>query len=174
MTKPVALRKITPKAVYNEAKDASLMQEAKKIPEGKAFKVMTLLAYITSKKQVVNDLGDSTKFVGRFRAINGKDESKVFQSSSLFLPGYLEEEVEANFDANGGFPMGFALELYIKDDSKNENNTLGWCYSHAYLGDVEEGDPLDALAENAGVMKAIPAPDKAPEPSKPKDAAKAA
>lgn len=165
MTKPIMLRKITPKAIYDEKEGAKLLQEAKKIPKGKSFKVMTLIAYLTGKKHVSNDLGDSTKFIGRFRVIHGQDENIVVQSSALFLPGYLEEEIEANFDANGGFPMGFALELYVKDDSTNEKNTLGWAYAHDYLGDKAEGDPLDQIAADAGIGQiALPAPE--PEGSK--------
>lgn len=81
-----------------------------------------------------------TYLIGDFRAVNAKGEK--FESTKLFLPGRLLEEIEGALKSTGN-PVEFGYDIYSTPDS---SSSTGYKYAAKQLIKTESSDRVQKLA----------------------------
>lgn len=95
----------------------------------------------TDAKQKEGKGGDIyTYLIGDFRAINGKGEK--FESTKLFLPGRMMEEIESILKSTGA-PVEFGFDIFSTPDA---SSSTGYKYAAKQLVKTEANDRVNKLA----------------------------
>lgn len=79
--------------------------------------------------------------IGEFRAINAA--GKQFESSKLFLPNSIFEEVQAALKANDGKPIQFGYDIHAGPS----DNTIGYAYAAKKIIRTAANDRLAQMAK---------------------------
>lgn len=79
--------------------------------------------------------------IGEFRGVRALD-GQEFESSKLFLPGSIFEQVEAALKQAGDAPVQFAYDIYTSVDEKA---TIGFSYIAKKLLNVQASDRLTEI-----------------------------
>lgn len=134
------LRKITIGGINNIKKGFKDITEkmlvARVIGVANAFEVITHAQY-----------GDSYKFTGEFRAINGDGEESA--APVIYLVKPVDEMLVAQLKAAEGKPVQFAFDIHVVPDEGSER---GYQYR---VTPLMESKPSNPLAE---LMASLPAP----------------
>lgn len=117
--------------------------------------IMRLFGKCEKTKAVNTAFGESTAFIGQFRAIN-LQTGETFQSTKAFLPPVVAGLLASAKTASEG-DIEFALDIGVKSC----NNAHGYEYTVVPLHEPAAADPLEALAKSLPPLpeiKAIAAP----------------
>jgi len=140
------LRKITIKAVCGAP-------DLEEIIKRKKFDLMDVYGKATRMKTVTSDFGTAVRFIGQFRAVN-LATGEVFESTRLYLPGSMEEELSAAMDNGGSAEFGIRINV-----NYDKATTVHYYYDCINLVEPASNDVF-ALLENKmkEAVKALPAP----------------
>jgi len=106
--------------------------------------------------------GDTYSYlIGEFRAETAKGDK--YESTKLFLPGGVLEQIEASLKASEGKPVQFAYDIFAAPDT---DVTIGYRYAAKVLIKTDAADRLGELGKQLN-QKAMP---KTEEPDKKKKA----
>lgn len=98
------------------------------------------------------------KFLGQFKAVNLKT-GEVFQSASMILPGFIEEQLHGAMTADGTRSVEFAWEISAQGDQPGKKKSAtGYTYNAKPLLDVGENSALTALESKFSNVKQLSAP----------------
>lgn len=121
------------------------------IRDGKQTFMCRIYGEATDVKTKEARSGDAyTYLVGAFRGI-GPDGTK-YESDKLFLPGGIQESVEASYKAGGEKPVTFAYDIFANED---KDSSVGYRYAAKALMKTEASSRLDAMSQEIG-GKALP------------------
>lgn len=151
-------RKITNKVMLGEwAGESGLGEELlKRLLKDKQFPLYRVIGIAKATRPKTTDYGESIKFIGQFEAESLLDKGRRVQASSLYLPGFLEEELYGllGTDGNHGDGVTFAFEIGVKYDGKAATK---YVYTARPLVQASGGDALALLREQVATA-ALPAP----------------
>lgn len=100
------------------------------------------------------------KFLGQFRAINLKT-GEVFNSSTMILPQFIEEQLHGILSAGGAQSVEFAVEISAQGDKPGAKpSATGYTYSVKPLLQMGENSALAALEAKFSNVAKLPAPGK--------------
>lgn len=116
------------------------------------FLGMRALGIAKSMRHGTGTYGDWTAFLGEFVAYNADGEE--FRAPQLILPEPANSMLAAAMEANPDMPIEVAFDIMVCYD-KGER---GYQYRCQPLMEVQQSDPLSALAESINKAKALPAP----------------
>ena len=150
-------RKITNKVMLGEwAGEAGLGEELmRRLLKDKAFPLYRVIGIAKATRPKTTDYGESIKFIGQFEAESMLDKGRRVQASSLYLPGFLEEELYGLLGTGGNNEgITFAFEIGVKYDGKAATK---YVYTARPLVPASGGDAL-ALLRDQVAGKALAAP----------------
>lgn len=121
----------------------------------KKIELMDIFGIAGRTKIITSDFGDSIRFIGQFKAINLKT-GEVFESSAMYLPKSLEEELSAAM--MNAAQAEFAIRLSVNFD---KSTATKYYYDAVDLIKPQNSDAMKALeARVAEQRKLLGAPKK--------------
>ena len=125
--------------------------------EKKRVHLARIIGVATGTKLKTDQAGEPiVAVIGQFEGTN-VETGQVAQSATLYLPGGIQEVIEAAVDSredkNAAVP--FALDIFAKPD----NNKAGYTYDVEFIQKpAGRVDPLEALRNATAEAKALPKP----------------
>lgn len=116
------------------------------------FLGMRALGIAKTMRHGTGTYGDWVAFVGEFVAYNADGEE--FRAPQLILPEPANSMLASAMEANPDTPVEVAFDIMVTFD-KGER---GYQYRCQPLMQVQQSDPLSALAESINSTKALPQP----------------
>lgn len=143
------LAQMTVKATGADARDC--------IRQNKQVFLVRIYGEATAVKTKESRAGDAYSYlIGMFRAVRpAKGDEKtdqVFEAEKLFLPGAIQEKLEALISTGGNKPVQFGYDLFATPDS---NVTAGYRYAAASIIESQATDRLKTISETL-TSKALP------------------
>jgi hypothetical protein len=126
---------------------------------------------VTEHPNTKDNKRTSSRFAGQFLLVNRKGQ--VIRGYEAYLPGTVERAVKAALKLNpqGGEPIPVSIEVWCEpDEDGRPASPLGYSYVSYDRAAVRDGDPLLALAYEAGILerpattRALAAPGEPGEP----------
>jgi hypothetical protein len=116
---------------------------------------MDLLCIIKGRGTKLTDYGESTCFLGDFCAIITHKDGTVHQyrAGKMFAPGILEDTLNNQLDQfseDDDYAVQTAFRVGL-DRNVDKKNARGYVYTVEPLVEMQQQDPLGALASLAGV-----------------------
>ena len=109
----------------------------------------------SAELKVSENMADSKKFVGEFRAWNSEGEE--FSSPVMYIPEPAQSLLASAVEADGHNGIQFGFDFFIVP---NENVPIGYNYEIKPLMESKPSDALSALISHVGAPKlAAPAAD---------------
>lgn len=142
------VRKISIKAVCGTP-------DIEKVIAKKKIDLMDVYGVAQRTKAVTTDYGDAVRFIGKFRAVN-LETGEVYESTRLYLPSAMEEDLSAAMNAGGNAEFGVRINV-------NYDKSLATKYYYDFVSLIEpqNQDALLSLeAKMKDAAKALPAPKK--------------
>lgn len=102
----------------------------------------------SAELKVSENMSDSKKFVGEFRAWNSEGEE--FSSPVLYIPEPAQSLLASAVEADGHNGIQFGFDFFIVP---NENVPIGYNYEIKPLMESKPSDALSALISHVGVPK---------------------
>ncbi len=132
------------------------------IRQGKQVFLVRIFGEATAAKTKEDRKGDAYSYlIGLFRAERpakgDEKEVQLFEAEKLFLPGAIQEKIEAQL-ATSNKPVQFGYDLFATPDN---NVTAGYRYAAATIIETQATDRLKVIAESL-TSKALPANGAAP------------
>lgn len=111
--------------------------------------VMRVVGIARSAELKVNEnMADSKKFVGEFRAWNSEGEE--FSSPVMYIPEPAQSLLASAVEVDGHNGIQFGFDFFIVP---NENAPIGYNYEIKHLMESKPSDALSALISHVGAPK---------------------